>query len=90
MHPSCKIIWIDAHLDCNSPSCSPSGNMHGMPLGYLCGYVPEHPKCMDMTDVCYLGIRSFEEQEMNIATESDCLIIPSSECTTANIDKVVD
>jgi arginase len=39
MYKKAKVIWIDAHLDCNSPSSSPSGNMHGMPLGYLCGHV---------------------------------------------------
>jgi arginase len=27
------LIWIDAHADLHSPYTSPSGNMHGMPLG---------------------------------------------------------
>ncbi|WP_211324066.1 arginase [Echinicola strongylocentroti] len=27
------VIWIDAHADIHSPYTSPSGNMHGMPLG---------------------------------------------------------
>lgn len=27
------VIWIDAHGDLHSPFTSPSGNMHGMPLG---------------------------------------------------------
>ena len=27
------IIWIDAHADLHSPYTSPSGNIHGMPLG---------------------------------------------------------
>lgn len=27
------VIWIDAHADCHSPYTTPSGNMHGMPLG---------------------------------------------------------
>ncbi len=29
------VLWIDAHVDLNTPRSSPSGNMHGMPLGAL-------------------------------------------------------
>jgi len=34
-HPSERlgVIWIDAHADIHSPFTTPSGNMHGMPLG---------------------------------------------------------
>jgi arginase len=31
------LIWIDAHSDINTPETSPSGNVHGMPLGALMG-----------------------------------------------------
>ena len=31
------VIWLDAHADFNSPSISPTGNWHGMPLSYLSG-----------------------------------------------------
>jgi arginase len=31
------IIWIDAHADLHTPYTSPSGNMHGMPLGVAMG-----------------------------------------------------
>jgi arginase len=27
------VVWIDAHADLNTPFSSPSGNLHGMPLG---------------------------------------------------------
>jgi len=33
------VIWIDAHIDCNTPNTSPSGNIHGMPLAFLSGFV---------------------------------------------------
>jgi arginase len=29
------LIWIDAHSDINTPDSSPSGNVHGMPLGAI-------------------------------------------------------
>jgi arginase len=32
------IIWFDAHTDFNNAKTSPSGNIHGMILGALCGY----------------------------------------------------
>mmetsp|Transcript_28710 Transcript_28710/g.46431 ORF Transcript_28710/g.46431 Transcript_28710/m.46431 type:complete len:334 (+) Transcript_28710:256-1257(+) len=35
--PDVGIIWVDAHADLNTPETSPSGNMHGMPLGLLMG-----------------------------------------------------
>ena len=32
------LIWFDAHADMNTPETTPSGNIHGMPLGALLGY----------------------------------------------------
>lgn len=29
------VLWIDAHVDINTPDTSPSGNLHGMPLACL-------------------------------------------------------
>lgn len=34
------VLWLDAHADFNTPATSPSGNMHGMSLAYLCGDTP--------------------------------------------------
>ena len=34
---SLGVIWIDAHADLHSPFTTPSGNMHGMPLGMALG-----------------------------------------------------
>ncbi|MGC9055084.1 MAG: arginase family protein, partial [Candidatus Hydrogenedens sp.] len=31
------VIWMDAHADIHSPFTTPSGNMHGMPLGCSLG-----------------------------------------------------
>jgi arginase len=35
------LIWIDAHSDINTPETSPSGNVHGMPLGAIMGLGPD-------------------------------------------------
>lgn len=54
-HPDKRlgIIWIDAHADLHTPFTTPSGNVHGMPLGLSlnltdeaaigCGKFPNHP-----------------------------------------------
>ena len=36
-------IWVDAHGDMNTPSTSPSGNVHGMPLAALLSLALGHP-----------------------------------------------
>ena len=35
---SLGLIWFDAHADMNTPETTPSGNIHGMPLGALLGF----------------------------------------------------
>jgi len=35
-----RVLWLDAHADCNSRRTSPSANLHGMPLACLRGVGP--------------------------------------------------
>ena len=39
-YPDLTVIWVDAHLDANSASTSPSGNFHGMPVAAIMGSAP--------------------------------------------------
>lgn len=64
------LLWIDAHSDINTPDTSPSGNVHGMPLGALMGLFQSPltdlygftPKVR--ADNCVLlGIRDVDEHE---------------------------
>lgn len=68
------VVWVDAHADINTPSSSPSGNMHGMPLAFLLGLVPEvhslpsfkwFPKTTQLSpqDVVYIGLRDLDPSE---------------------------
>lgn len=41
IHPDLRVIWVDAHLDANTPATSPSGNFHGMPVSTILGRAPE-------------------------------------------------
>ncbi|WP_026619996.1 arginase [Ensifer sp. WSM1721] len=63
------VLWLDAHADFNSPSTSPSGNMHGMPVAFFCGeaeFAPVLPKDRPLVHpkrVYQVGIRSVDERE---------------------------
>jgi arginase len=64
------LIWVDAHADMNTPSSSPSGNVHGMPLACCIGIGPEPlthifgyaPK-VEPANVALVGIRSVDGTE---------------------------
>ena len=91
MFPEGKILWVDAHIDANTPTTSPSRNAHGMPLAYLSGIVPlyQHWNCVNMAqDVCYFGIRSYEEGEINLLREKNTLVFPSEECKPGSMDQI--
>jgi len=70
------LIWLDAHGDLNTPSTSPSGNVHGMPVAHLLGLGdarlsrlstqfpairPEH--------LVYVGLRDLDAAEQQLIAE---------------------
>jgi arginase len=64
-----KIVWIDAHADANTPTISPSGNLHGMPVSSLLGH-GYHPLCdlveqdtIHAEQFHLVGIRSVDSAE---------------------------
>jgi arginase len=71
------LLWIDAHGDMNTPSTSPSGNVHGMPLAALLGHEPEElarlggfaPKIRPAHTVL-IGVRNLDEREKTAVRES--------------------
>lgn len=71
VHPDLKIIWVDAHADCNVPEDSPSGNYHGMPVAHLLGWIPEKSvpgfdwftPCLKPEDIVYIGLRDVDPAE---------------------------
>lgn len=72
------LLWIDAHMDINSPSTSPTGNLHGMPLSFLIKGMPELPPlpgyewcspCLSPEDVAYIGLRDVDPGEREICEE---------------------
>ena len=91
MYKDGKIIWMDAHIDANTPMSSPSRNAHGMPLAYLSGLVPMHKhwNCVDVEkDLCYFGIRSYEEDEEALIKEKEVLVFDSAYCTPDKLNTI--
>lgn len=65
-----RVLWLDAHSDCNTPESSPSGNLHGMPVSSLCGRGPVELASLSGTipalsasSFCQIGLRSVDESE---------------------------
>ena len=44
--PDVGVIFVDAHADLNIPATSPSGNMHGMCMGFTVEEVKRKIKCV--------------------------------------------
>ena len=67
------VLWLDAHSDFNTPSTSPSGNMHGMVVAMLCrepgleGVFGDEPHgFVDPGRVHLFGIRSIDSGERRL------------------------
>jgi arginase len=71
------LVWVDAHADMNTPTSSPSGNVHGMPLSIVLGN--GHPALVDLgypgakisaDNVALIGIRTLDGAEKEICRKS--------------------
>lgn len=71
-----RVLWLDAHADCNTADITPSGNVHGMPIACLCGRGPEalialsgRTPALAASQVIQIGIRSVDEHEKKLVNE---------------------
>jgi len=71
------VLWIDAHGDFNTPETSPSGNLHGMPLGALLGHGREEMVHLGRpgakvkpSDVMLIGVRDLDPVERELIRQS--------------------
>ncbi|GAB7093199.1 arginase [Halolamina litorea] len=81
-------IWFDAHADLNTPTTTPSGNVHGMPLAALLG-VDEwagvdwaNAPSLSRENVAIVGLRSVDDDERDLIAESEI-----SAYTMSDIDR---
>lgn len=76
------LMWIDAHLDANTPASSRSGRMHGMPLAYLLGAGEDELAAAPVLDprrCCVIGARSVERIEQGFLRRSGVRVFPMAE-----------
>lgn len=71
------LIWIDAHADINTPTSSPSGNIHGMPLSIVLGNGHEtlvnlggYAGKVKPENVALIGIRTLDGAEKDLLRAS--------------------
>src|SRR5262249_23295089 len=82
VHPRLRVIWIDAHLDANTPATSPSGNFHGMPVSAILGRAPEPMQPfmsapVDPARFRYFGVHIGDEGDWALQRELDLKILDS-------------
>ncbi len=89
-------IWFDAHGDLNTPATTPSGNVHGMPLGAALGRDTEAfasdawpLPALDPAHVVLVGVRSLDEAERAYVRESGIGVYTMSEIDRRGIEPVV-
>jgi arginase len=89
-------IWFDAHGDFNTPTTSPSGNVHGMPLAAALG-VGEfegvewcNAPNLREGNVAVVGLRSVDDAETRAIRESDVTAFTMSDIDDEGITEVVE
>ncbi|KXZ39112.1 arginase [Alkalithermobacter thermoalcaliphilus JW-YL-7 = DSM 7308] len=91
------VIWLDAHADINTHETSPSGNVHGMPLGASMGIGHE-----DLTNLYYketkvrpenvfiLGARDIDSGEIDLIKEKNINVYSPEKMRKIGIENLVD
>lgn len=71
------LVWIDAHADLNTPSSSPTGNIHGMPLSVIIGSghqdllnISDNPIRVLPENIALIGIRTLDGEEKALCRNS--------------------
>ncbi len=89
-------IWIDAHGDLNTPTTSPSGNVHGMPLAAALGRCDPRFEsdawplpALDPTRMTLIGVRSLDPGERALIGELGIAVHTMSELDRRGIESVV-
>src|SRR5690348_1399309 len=85
------LIWLDAHLDAHTVETTPSMNPHGMSAAALLGhgYEPFLAFCggaLRPEHLCYIGVRSYESEEMALLRRLGVRIISMEEVKRRGMD----
>jgi len=91
------LIWVDAHGDMNTPSTSPSGNVHGMPLAALLGHEPAELSglgavvpAVTPAHTVLIGVRNLDEIEKVAVRDSHVHVFTMKDVDRQGIAEVVE
>lgn len=96
------LIWVDAHADINTPQCSGSGNIHGMPVAFLTGITKapiENPDIfgwikdehrINHSKIVYIGLRDVDIPEKKILRDHGIRGFSMHDIDRHGIGKVMD
>jgi arginase len=75
------MFWLDAHADFNTARSSPSGNIHGMPVGIMAGHGPRElvelagfAPMLPARRIVQIGIRSVDAIEKKLVVDSGMVV----------------
>lgn len=102
-YPDATVIWVDAHADINTPTTTPSGNIHGMPMSFLLGL----QGCSDIEqfswiqkgrtepifkphNLVYIGLRDVDVGEKQLLRNNGIKAFSMHEVDKFGIGKVVE
>jgi len=88
------VVWFDAHGDFNTPSTSPSGNVHGMSLAAALGRGPFADTWADARispeHVAIVGVRDLDSEERDALHASPVTVRTMSAVDDRGMGAVVD
>jgi len=96
------VLWIDAHADINIPKESESGNLHGMPLGFLANgtnreekphRLPGHTWIKDprveMKNLAYIGLRDVDGYERDLLERENVMAFYMEDVRSLGIKEIM-
>ena len=91
------VIWIDAHADLNTPSTTPTGNVHGMPMAAALGDMPDMfgppgfpARSVDPSRCVFLALRDLDPGEKRSIRERGMSAFTMSDIDRVGFAKVME
>jgi arginase len=79
------VIWVDAHGDINTPTSSPSGNVHGMPVHFAL-----EADSVAADRLVFIGLRDVDEGEKRNIKERGVKAFTMTDIDRLGMSRVID
>ncbi|WP_040329152.1 arginase [Clostridium ihumii] len=91
------VIWIDAHGDINTPETSPTGNVHGMPLGAAMGFGDKtltnlyfNGSKVNPKNVFIIGARDLDKGELELISKEGINVYSTKDVESKGILSILE